>query len=323
MPTTETVEHFDVTTRDVVRAHEAIRDTFAGHRLLVRGSREHFRYRQATAVAGDLAVDSLHHTMEVREDVDPVDATWVGLVTGGQFAVSRAGEDVRRSAGDVLLFPQAVPFTCEWQQMDLQVVRLPTREVAARAAARAGIDPADFRFRSMSPTSAALGRYCANTIGYLHSLFGGAHPAVAEPLVRAAAVDAVAAALLATFPNDATTDLPPEPAGHALPAVVRRAVEYIDAHADQPLTLGAIAEASGIGARALQEAFRRHRGTTPTAYLRAARLERAHRELVATDPTHGATVAGIAARWGFPHRSRFATAYRQAYGRSPQQTLRS
>ena len=98
--------------------------------------------------------------------------------------------------------------------------------------------------------------------------------------------------------------------------------EGVDA-ADQPLTLAEIAQATGIGARALQEAFRRHRGTTPTGYLRDARLSRVHRELLAADPTHGVTVTAIAARWGFAHRGRFAAAYRQAYGRSPQQTLRS
>jgi transcriptional regulator GlxA family with amidase domain len=184
------------------------------------------------------------------------------------------------------------------------------------------MDAADVRFTSMAPASASLGRYCASTVGYLHSLFAGQDPAIAQPLVRAAAVDAAAAAVLATFPNTASTD-PPRASGRALPAAVRRAVDYIDTHADLPQTLGDIAQATGIGARALQEAFRRHRGTTPMAYLRAVRLERVHRELQAADPAHGATVAAIAARWGFAHRGRFALAYQQAYGRSPQQTLRS
>ncbi|RBY89633.1 hypothetical protein [Blastococcus sp. TF02A-30] len=125
MPRAETVQRLEVVTRDVLRAHESIRDTFAGHRLHIRGSQENFRYRQSTATAGELAVDSLHHSMGVREDVDPVQGIWVGLVTGGQFGLTRAGEEVRGRPGDVVLFPQGVPFTCEWQLMSLQVVRLP------------------------------------------------------------------------------------------------------------------------------------------------------------------------------------------------------
>ncbi len=319
---TAAVRRFEIATRDVLRAHESIRDTFAGHRLLIRGSQERFRYRQSTATAGDLAVDSLLHTMGVREEVDPIDATWVGLVASGRFEVARSGERVSGTAGEVLLFPQGVDFTCEWPLMDLRVVRLPTREIARRAAAAAGVDPADFRFQSLAPITPALGRYCANTIAYVHSLFAHDSP-IAEPLVQAAALDSVAAAVLAAFPNTATSDGPTGPADRGTPASVRRAVDFIDAHALQPLTVDDIAQGAGIGPRALQEAFRRHRGTTPMAYLRETRLERAHRELQAADPTRGATVTAIAARWGFPHRGRFAEAYQQAFGRLPQQTLLS
>lgn len=323
MDTPETVERLDVETRDVERAHETIRDTFAGHRLLIRGSQEHFRYRQTTASAGTLGVHALEHTMGVREEVDPVQAAWIGVVARGRLALAHTGEETRARPGDVVLFPQGVRFTLEWPVLELRIVGLPHEELARRAAARSGIDPADFRFHNMAPLSAALGRHCANTIGYLRSLFAGDAPPVAEPLILAAAVDTAAAAVLTSFPNNAATDAPGGPAGHAAPAAVRRAVDYIDAHADRPLTLGEIAAASGIGGRALQQAFRQHRDTTPTAYLRDARLERAHRELQAADPTRGATVAGIATRWGFAHRGRFAAAYRQAYGRSPQQTLLS
>jgi AraC-like DNA-binding protein len=323
MLSTESIERMDVATRDVLRAHEAIRDTFAGHRLAIRGSKDSFRYRQTTASVGSLSVDAVQHTMDVREDVDPIDDTWIGFLTGGQLSVTHAGEEARALPGDVLLFPQGVPFVCEWQVMSLLVVRFPTGEVARRAAARTGIDPADFRFEGMSAVSAALGRYCRDTVQYLHSLFRGGDPAIADPLVRAGALDAAVAAVLATFPNTATAARPTGPAGRATPAAVRRAIAHIDGHAAEPLSLADIAAASGIGARALQDAFRRHRNSTPTEYLRRVRLERAHRELQATDATQGATVTAIAARWGFAHPGRFAVAYRRTYGRSPQQTLLS
>jgi AraC-like DNA-binding protein len=321
MASPETVQRFEVATRDIYRAHESIRDTFAGHRLLIRGSRQGFRYRQTTATAGDLAVDTAFHTMGVREEVDPIDATWVGLVGHGAFEVGHARETVRGTAGEVLLFPQGVPFTCEWPMIDLRVVRLPTREIAHRAATRAGVDPADFRFESLAPATPALGRYCASTIGYVHSLMASHDSIVAEPLVQAAAMDSIAAAVLATFPNNA--DRPAGRTDVGTPATVRRALEFIEAHAREPLTLEEIARSAGVGPRALQDAFRRHRGTTPLAHLRETRLDRAHRELQAADPAGGATVAAIAARWGFAHRGRFADAYRRAYGRAPQQTLLS
>ena len=209
MASPETVQRFEVATRDVHRAHESIRDTFAGHRLLIRGSQQDFRYRQTTATAGDLAVDTAFHSMGVREEVDPIDATWVCLVTAGAFEVGHSQESVRGTAGEVLLFPQGVPFTCEWPMVDVRVVRLPTREIASRAAVHAGLDPADFRFESLAPGTPALARFCANTIRYVHSLVASPGSPAAEPLVRAAAMDAIAAAVLAAFPTTPPATAPP------------------------------------------------------------------------------------------------------------------
>jgi AraC-like DNA-binding protein len=322
MVTTD-VRQFEVVTHDILQAHEAIRDTFAGHRLLIRGNREGFTYRQATAEADVLAIDVLQHTMGVHEDVDPVHDTRFALLAGGQLEVAHAGEEIRSTGGDVLLFPQGVRFTCEWPVLDMHMVRLPTDEVARAAAARTGIDPADFRFESMAPLSPALAGYCRSTLRYVHVLFRGEDPAVANPLVRAAALEAAAVATLTTFPNTATIADHAWAGGRAAPAALRRTMDFIESHAAEPLTLAEITQASGIGARALQESFRRHHDTTPTAHLRRVRLERAHRELLAADPTRGVTVASIAARWGFPHAGRFATVYREVYGRSPRQALSS
>lgn len=107
-----------------------------------------------------------------------------------------------------------------------------------------------------------------------------------------------------------------------VPAVVRRAVEFIQANAQRTLELGEIAEAAQIGKRGLQIEFQQHLGQTPMAYLRSARTQGAHRDLVSGDPVRGDTVAGIAAQWGFTHPGRFSATYRHAFGDSPSATLR-
>ena len=54
-------------------------------------------------------------------------------------------------------------------------------------------------------------------------------------------------------------------------------------------------------------------------YLRRQRLAGAHAEL---QEATGVSGAEIAQRWGFGSGSRFARHYREAYGRSPRQTMR-
>jgi transcriptional regulator GlxA family with amidase domain len=111
--------------------------------------------------------------------------------------------------------------------------------------------------------------------------------------------------------------------GRVPPAAVRRAVAYIEAHADRPVTLDEIAATAGVTGRALQYAFRHHYDTTPTGYLRQVRLEHAHRELRDADPAGSVTVAAVARAWGWANPSQFTAAYRRQFGQLPGRTLRT
>ncbi|RBM13590.1 AraC family transcriptional regulator [Prauserella sp. PE36] len=102
---------------------------------------------------------------------------------------------------------------------------------------------------------------------------------------------------------------------------VRTAVDLIEAAPDLPHTVGDLAAAAGVGIRALQGAFRRQLGVTPTQYLRDARLRRVRDELLAAEPDAGA-VSRAARRWGFGHLGRFSGWYRHRFGENPAQTLR-
>jgi AraC-like DNA-binding protein len=102
---------------------------------------------------------------------------------------------------------------------------------------------------------------------------------------------------------------------------VRRAVEAIRHDPARPFTPADLARLAGASTRTLHDGFRRHLDTTPMAFLRHVRLERAHLELRAADPAT-TTVAAVAHRWGFNHLSRFSQTYREMYGRPPAATLR-
>ncbi|SHL35576.1 transcriptional regulator, AraC family [Pseudonocardia thermophila] len=103
-------------------------------------------------------------------------------------------------------------------------------------------------------------------------------------------------------------------------SAVRDAVALIEAEPEAPWTVGVLARRVGVGSRALQDAFARHVGMPPMAYLRKVRLQRVHADLRAADPAR-TTVTDIALRWGFTHHGRFAAAYRARYGQLPSDTL--
>lgn len=105
-----------------------------------------------------------------------------------------------------------------------------------------------------------------------------------------------------------------------LPQSLRRAREFLHAHADEPLDLAQLAAAAGTGIRALQLGFRRHFGMSISEMLRDIRLAHLNVRLAGASPKD--SITDIAFELGFTHLSRMASAYRAKFGETPSATLR-
>lgn len=110
-----------------------------------------------------------------------------------------------------------------------------------------------------------------------------------------------------------TGELPPN-------TVVRRARDFIQAHASEPLRLADLARDLGVGLRALQIGFQRYLGCSPREYLMACRLQLARARLLAADA--GTKVVTVAFECGFTDLAVFSAKYRQTFGELPSETLR-
>lgn len=103
--------------------------------------------------------------------------------------------------------------------------------------------------------------------------------------------------------------------------IVGRAIDYIDAHLADAISMRDVCAAVRVCPRTLSYSFCKTLGTSPKSYLLTARLNRAYREL-ADERVH-ASVESIATRWGFAHMGRFAHYYRLAFGERPSDTYRA
>jgi transcriptional regulator GlxA family with amidase domain len=180
---------------------------------------------------------------------------------------------------------------------------------------------ADLRFEAMAPVSAGRQAMWASTAKFVCAELVTSGNAAISPLMAHELTRMAATVMLETFPNTTMTARYVAGPGWAPPAAVRRAAAFIEAHADQPVTLADIAAAAGVTGRALQPAFRRYYDNTPVGYLRQARLERAYTELHDADPAAGVTVAAVARRWGWTSPSQFTAAYQRRFGEAPSRTL--
>lgn len=116
---------------------------------------------------------------------------------------------------------------------------------------------------------------------------------------------------------------PPALRGRESPSALRRAVEFCEQNAAEPITVVDIAQAGATGVRTLQRAFRHEFGTTPMSFVRRIRLDRARADLLLVRLGHADdTVTDVALRWGFTNLGRFSNAYRAAFGESPSAAAR-
>lgn len=141
----------------------------------------------------------------------------------------------------------------------------------------------------------------------------------AAPLAWHDATRAVAAAFLGLWPSSGPDAQPA--LLYPRNARIRAAVEFVQAHVAQPLTIRRIAEAAGLSIRSTQEGFLRVLGVSPMTYVLDLRLERARADLLTAAPGT-TTVAAVARRWGFVNTGRFSGTYRRRFGELPSETLR-
>jgi AraC family ethanolamine operon transcriptional activator len=102
---------------------------------------------------------------------------------------------------------------------------------------------------------------------------------------------------------------------------VRRARDYIEAHLEQAMPLSQVAAHAGVSTRTLELSFRNVIGTTPTAYIRTRRLNKARRRLLEEGRMAG-TLAELALEHGLFHFGRFSRDYRALFGELPSETRR-
>jgi AraC-like DNA-binding protein len=95
---------------------------------------------------------------------------------------------------------------------------------------------------------------------------------------------------------------------------------WIEAHLEEPLTVGRLCAVAGVGERSLQKTFESRRGMSPMRFVMERRLSAAHRLL--RDALGTNDVTSVAVRLGFGHVGRFAQLYRTAFGEAPSLTRR-
>jgi AraC-like DNA-binding protein len=306
-------------TDDPERAHAFLRATYVDHTMRITGSTAGFSMRHTNHDAGAFSMATLSHSMAVEHFNEPLGFVLVGEIVQGHLEREAPDHTLRMSPGDLFVFGSPeLPFTVRWDAIEMRLTRISVDVLTPLGEPADGHWP---RFTGLRPRTPGHARHLARILHYLAGDLLPNGEAMTQPLILAETTRLLTASVLTSFDNTALTEPGWRDQADPEPAVLRRAIAYIDAHAQDAITLADIAAAARVSPRAVQQAFRRYLETTPTAYLRRIRLDRAHQDLRAGDPARGDTVTAVAHRWGFLNVGRFAVLHQTVYGHSPNRAL--
>lgn len=307
---------FIIDSHDIGEAEELLTATYAKVRLSEQSHGTPTRTRVWRTRFGSLDVDDFEYSYDLQYDVEPMETILLCRVLKGaiedhlpgrQPEMFTTGEAAAIGALDGTAFSGFVhraTFTA------ISIDRRLLSEVAAPSQGRGAV-----ALTSSAPISADASQHLVDVIDHVrHTVINA--PSAQAPFLAGTVARYLAATMLTVFPNNAVTETTVEDRRDSTPALLRRAIAFIDENAHTDVSPADIAAAIDVTPLALLNMFRAHRGCTPMEYVRRVRLNHAHLELVASDPEK-TSVTDIARRWGFHQIGLFMRRYAQAYGGEP------
>jgi AraC-like DNA-binding protein len=308
---------------DLEEAREKLGRTFCPHRLRLGGPKNVEVTHNAAGLHRQLSLHYLEYGAAIEVDEAELSTTYVvQLPVAGFGAATIAGRTLDLCAGRASVLSPGRPFEMEYDGEFRQLMLRIDCSLLVRTLEDLLGEPVSqpLRFEPELAIEAGSGRTWTEAVYTLVAALDRGDRLIEHPAVAARTESLLATGLLLAGRHNHSELLRGEPRP-VHPRGIQSAVEFLRAHAAEPLTTAQVARSVMMSVRSLQEGFRRYLGTTPMRYLREVRLREIHRELSAAD-SRRTTITEVAARWGLIHPGRFAVAYRERYGVSPSCTLR-
>lgn len=272
---------------------------------------------------GPVTIGDVWYGTDVTLGYDDPDGYQVGVPMGGHLLATQGGRSIVGAGDQAPVFRMGEDVVLDHWSADCRQLGVKIRPDVLESRLQALLDePVDLPIRlpAQLDIGTGAGRSWATLVRFVAGEFHHGAGALDVPRFAASVCETLTTGLLMALDHPYSAALHRSVQVYR-PQPVRRAIDAIQARPEHPFTAEELARSAGVGVRTLQAGFQRYVGKSPLAYLRDVRLAHAHAELLTSDQRR-TTVAEVAHRWGFPHVSRFAGAYRARYHTTPSRTLR-
>ncbi|SDT92371.1 AraC family transcriptional regulator [Stappia sp. ES.058] len=314
--------HAKVATRDVSQAADQVGRIFCAHRLTPLDRAQTFSAVHNSRRFPGGSINYVAYGGDVEIDPGCLERFFllqVPLRGGADISCGRGITETRPGRAASLLSPTR-PAQMRWHASCGQLILMLDRAPLERTiAAYLGTNVDEIVFDPLLRLDSEPGRSIAAQVSHLARL--AAEPDDDRDHLLRQIGEAIGHTLLWQHGSNRRAALVGGPGQDVPePSRIRAALEHIDAHLDQPLDHAALARHCGCSLRALQNAFKTHRGETLTEAVQTRRLALLRERLLSG--AHGDSVTELIHACGFSHLGRAASAYRTAFGERPSDTLK-
>lgn len=301
-------------------------ELFYPHEVRVLGNEREFQMKITAATFGPVTIGRLSYSTEVEIYTNELrDAYQVNIPMRGELLTGSGRERI------IATPHRAAVYRCDQRSLlrgwslpyatPVLALKIERHALEDQLAARLGIEVDNpIVFELPLDLDTTVGRQWLSLVEGLSHQLDSPELLALHPLVAAPMAECLMSGLLVASQHDYRSRLyDPKP---ALPGTVRLAIDYLEARAQDPVTVVDVAKHVGVSVRALQVGFQNSLGTTPMRQLKMIRLQRVRKDLLNADPQFEG-VTEVARRWGFVHVGRFAGEYKAMFGVSPSSVLRT
>ena len=308
---------------DLDEARDVVGNVFKPHRLEFLAGERRLHAVQNRVELGEVSLNYLTYGGDVFVGPGPLEDFYlIQMPLTGSMRVSLGSQTAETGQGAATVCSPHLPLSIEWMgdcaSLTVQVPRMTLERFVGNCLGIRIRRPIEFDLAM--DVSRGEAQSWRRILTMICDELARPASAARKGMLSRQFEDLLLATLVGSQRHNYSAMMKREAAGPS-PYYVKRAEDYIHAHAGREITIEDLVTVSGVSARSLFAGFRAYRGQGPMAFLKQVRLERARAELAAADPGR-ARVIDIALKWHFSHMGRFAADYGRRFGEAPSVTLR-